>query len=82
MIDTQPKHCRTCSQNLTAENLFKKRLNELPVNLRELTPNAEPFIYFCNEQCFMAYSQQQQQIVPKTEPMDVSSILKRQEQVN
>jgi hypothetical protein len=82
LIDTQPKHCRNCSQHLTADNLFKKRLNELPVNLRELTPNAEPFIYFCNEQCFTAYVQQQQ-TVTKMEPMDVIiSVAKRQDQVN
>jgi hypothetical protein len=82
LIDIQPKYCRNCSQNLTAENLFKKRLNELPVNLRELTSNAEPFIYFCSELCFTAYSQQQQQTVIKTEPLDVTtSILKRQDQI-
>jgi len=78
LIDTQPKHCRNCSQNLTSENLFKKRLNELPVNLRELTPNSEPFIYFCNEQCFNTYitNTNQQQIILnniKNESMDVTS---------
>ncbi|UJR10319.1 hypothetical protein I4U23_014525 [Adineta vaga] len=55
LIDNQPKICRNCLQNLTAENLLKKRLNELPVHLRESTSNAEPFIYFCNEQCFNIY---------------------------
>jgi hypothetical protein len=88
----QPKICRNCSQNLTLENLFKKRLNELPVNLRELTPNSEPFIYFCNEQCYNTYvtNTPQQQIIStnlKTESMDVTSSssikylsLKRQEE--
>ncbi len=58
LIDTQPKLCRHCSQILISENIFKKRLNELPINLRELTPNSDPFIYFCNEQCFTTYQQQ------------------------
>lgn len=52
LIEMQPKYCRTCSQRLTAENLLKKRLNELPASIRELVPYSEPFVYFCNEQCF------------------------------
>lgn len=63
LIDTQPKTCRNCLQNLTIDTFFKKRLNELPVHLRELTPNSEPFIYFCHEQCFNTY-------IIKPEPMD------------
>ncbi len=82
LIDMQPKTCRNCLQNLTTENSLKKRLNELPVNLRELTLNSEPFIYFCNEQCFNTYSHQQQII--KTEPMDVivSSSIRKFNPVN
>jgi histone-lysine N-methyltransferase MLL3 len=87
LIDTQPKLCRYCSQNLISENLLKKRLNELPINLRDSTQNSEPFIYFCNEQCFNTYitnTQQQPTISTniKNEPMDVilSSCLKRREQ--
>lgn len=52
LIEMQPKLCRNCSQRLTAENLLKKRLTELPAVIRELIPNSEPFVYFCNEQCF------------------------------
>jgi len=75
----QPKTCRNCSQNLKIETLLKKRLNELPSNLRELTLNSEPFIYFCNEQCFNTYitsTHQQQQPISiqlKNEPMDITS---------
>lgn len=85
LIDTQPKYCRNCSQNLPLDNLFKKRLNELPANLRELTLNAEPFVYFCHEQCFTAYVQQSMTTNTKTEPMEVMTSLppiKRQEQVD
>ncbi|CAF1682442.1 unnamed protein product, partial [Adineta ricciae] len=52
LIEMQPKHCRNCTQRLTSDNLLKKRLTELPSAARELMPNSEPFIYFCNEQCF------------------------------
>jgi len=52
LIEMQPKYCRNCTQRLTLENLFKKRLTELPSAVRELIPNSEPFVYFCNEQCF------------------------------
>ena len=52
LIEMQPKYCRTCSQRLTAENLLKKRISELPASIRELVPYSEPFVYFCNEQCF------------------------------
>lgn len=83
MIDMQPKTCRNCSQNLTAENLFKKRLNELPIHLRELIPNSEPFIYFCHEQCFNTYITN---TPVKIEPVDITSVktllVKRQEKVN
>ena len=49
LIDTQPKLCRHCSQNLISENVFKKRFNELPINLRELTPNLiHLFIFVMN----------------------------------
>ena len=85
LIDMQPKYCRNCSQNVTMENLLKKRLNELPANLRELTPNAEPFVYFCHEQCFTAYVQQTMTTNTKLEPMEVTMLtppIKRQEQVN
>ena len=67
LIEMQPKYCRNCTQRLTAEHLFKKRLTELPSAIRELIPNSEPFVYFCNEQCFntcvstTTYNQQQQQ---------------------
>lgn len=54
LIDTQPKCCRTCSQRLTPETIFKKRLSELPAIVRELIPYSEPFVFFCNEQCFNA----------------------------
>ncbi|CAF3886677.1 unnamed protein product [Rotaria sp. Silwood2] len=92
LIDMQTKICRHCSQNLLTENLLKKRLNELPLNLRELTLNSEPFIYFCNEQCYNLYltnAHQQQTISTniKNEPIDTlssvsinSSSLKRQEE--
>ena len=52
LIEMQPKYCRHCTQRLTAENLLKKRLTELPAAIRELIPNSEPFVYFCHEQCF------------------------------
>ena len=52
LIEMQPKYCRHCTQRLLNENVYKKRLNELPSSIRELTPNSEPFVYFCNEQCF------------------------------
>ncbi len=52
LIEMQPKYCRNCTQRLTSENLFKKRLTEIPAAIRELIPNSEPFVYFCNEQCF------------------------------
>lgn len=59
LIDNQPKHCRHCSQHLLAETFVKKRLNEVPVHLRETpTANGEPFIYFCNDNCFNTHAQQ------------------------
>jgi hypothetical protein len=85
LIEMQPKCCRNCTQRLTSENLFKKRLTELPSAIRELIPNSEPFVYFCNEQCFNTclsntHNQQQQQILTintsviiKNEPMDTTS---------
>lgn len=83
----QPKYCRTCTQRLTSENLFKKRLTELPSAIRELIPNSEPFVYFCNEQCFntcLTNTHNQQQVLTintsisqsptiKNEPMDTTS---------
>ncbi|CAF4444272.1 unnamed protein product, partial [Rotaria magnacalcarata] len=77
----QQKICRYCSNNLTTENSLKKRLNEFPLYLREISPNSEPFFNFCNEQCYNAYltnlqlqqQQQQQQTVSvniKNEPVD------------
>ncbi|CAF0790054.1 unnamed protein product [Rotaria sordida] len=92
LIDMQSKICRYCSQNLITENLFKKRLNELPPNLRELTSNSEPFICFCNEQCYNLYitNIHQQPTIStniKNEPIDAlsslsikSSSLKHQEE--
>ena len=85
MIDTQPKYCRNCSQNLIMDNLLKKRLTEVPVHLRESTPNAEPFVYFCHEQCFTSYAQQSFTTNIKSEPMEVMTLsvpIKRQEQVD
>ncbi|CAF2074749.1 unnamed protein product [Rotaria magnacalcarata] len=78
LIDMQQKICRYCSNNLTTENSLKKRLNEFPLYLREISLNSEPFINFCNEQCYNAYLtnlqlQQQQQTVSvniKNEPVD------------
>lgn len=84
MIDTQPKYCRHCSQHLTMDNLLKKRLTEVPVHLRESTPSAEPFVYFCHEQCFTSYAQQSIPTSTKSEPMEVTTLpmtIKRQEQV-
>jgi hypothetical protein len=52
LIELQPKYCRNCTQRLTSENLFKKRLSELPSVVRELIHYSEPFVYFCHEQCF------------------------------
>jgi hypothetical protein len=83
----QPKYCRNCTQRLTSENLFKKRLTELPSAIRELIPNSEPFVYFCNEQCFntcLTNTHNQQQTLTintsinqsptiKNEPMDTTS---------
>ncbi|CAF3790913.1 unnamed protein product [Rotaria sp. Silwood1] len=92
LIDMQTKICRYCSQNLLTENLFKKRLNELPLHLRELTSNSEPYIYFCNEQCYNLYItniHQQSTLLTniKNESIDTvsslpinSSSLKRQEE--
>ena len=87
VIEMQPKLCRNCSQRLTAENLLKKRLTELPAIIRELIPNSEPFVYFCNEQCFnncvsSTHNQQQNLTINtsisnsptiKTESMDITS---------
>ena len=71
LIDNQPKYCRYCSQHLPNENFLKKRLNELPGHLKEQTPNGEPFVYFCNDECFNQLAQQQ--TVPvniKSEPLE------------
>lgn len=89
LIEMQPKYCRHCTQRLTVENLLKKRLTELPTTIRELIPNSEPFVYFCNEQCFnncvsTTHNQQQQQNLTintsisnsptiKNESMDITS---------
>ncbi len=87
LIEMQPKYCRNCTQRLTSENLFKKRLTELPSSIRELLPNSEPFVYFCNEQCFntcLSNTHNQQQALTintvvnnsptiKNEPMDTTS---------
>ena len=81
MIDTQPKHCRNCSEKLTVETFLRKRWNELPTNLRELTPNTEPFIYFCHEQCFTTYSQATNPIEVTTPSPNKSMPVKRQDQV-
>ncbi|CAF1000074.1 unnamed protein product [Adineta ricciae] len=81
LIDSQPKICRNCSQNLTNENWLKKRFNELPNHLRESTANSDPFIYFCHEQCFNTYvtstNQPSQSI--KSEPVDKPVLIKREE---
>ena len=84
----QPKFCRNCTQRLTSDNLMKKRLTELPSTIREFIPNSEPFVYFCNEQCFNiclsnTHNQQQQTLTINTltnnspaiknEPMDTIS---------
>ncbi|CAF1248982.1 unnamed protein product [Adineta steineri] len=92
LIDTQPKICPNCLQNSITEFFLKKRLNELPLNLREITPNYEQFVYFCNEQCFNTYitSTYQPPIAPvsiKKEPMDIAipkylPCKRQEEQVN
>ncbi|CAF5199722.1 unnamed protein product, partial [Rotaria magnacalcarata] len=87
LIEMQPKYCRNCTQRLTSDNLFKKRLTELPAAVRELIPNSEPFVYFCNEQCFntcisITHNQQQALTINtsinnsptiKNEPMDTTT---------
>ncbi|CAF1068255.1 unnamed protein product [Didymodactylos carnosus] len=55
LIEMQPKYCRNCNIKLTTDNLFKKRLNELPASIKEYLPLSEPFVYFCNEQCYNLY---------------------------
>ena len=84
LIDSQPKICRNCSQNLTNENWLKKRFNELPNHLRASTANAEPFIYFCHEQCFNTYVTSTNQPPGasqsiKSEPVEKSVLIKREE---
>lgn len=85
MIDTQPKYCRNCSQNLIMDNLLRKRWTELPVHLRDSTPNGEPFAYFCQEQCFTSYVQLSLATTTKSEPVEVTILpvpIKRREQVD
>ncbi|CAF3363447.1 unnamed protein product [Rotaria sp. Silwood1] len=88
LIEMQPKYCRNCTQRLTSDTIFKKRLTELPAAIRELIPNSEPFVYFCNEQCFntcLSNTHNQQQTLSintsinnsptiKNEPMDTTTI--------
>ncbi|CAF3505803.1 unnamed protein product [Adineta steineri] len=78
LIEMQPKYCRNCTQRLTSDNLFKKRLTELPSAVRELIPNSEPFVYFCNEQCFNTclsntHNQQQQQLQQQQQALTINT---------
>ena len=82
LIEMQPKHCRNCAQLLATDNLLKKRLSELPSAIRELIPYSEPFVYFCNEQCFNTclssthtQQQQQQQQQQPAQPQQTSTLL-------
>ncbi|CAF1210250.1 unnamed protein product [Rotaria sordida] len=81
LIEMQPKYCRNCTQRLATDTIFKKRLTELPSAIRELIPNSEPFVYFCNEQCFnncVSTTHNQQQTLTINTSINNSPIIKNE----